>query len=98
MRTHLSFDQAVQALLQSSFVILMHPGNGEPLVAISLRWDDEGEGADAGGFIVEPEGCDAIYMSSTDKFPITRDGRGFCVPGHALMVFPNMPFNFKEEK
>jgi hypothetical protein len=95
MRTHLTFDEAVMALEQSSFTICMHPMNGEPLVVTFIGWDDEDEGANV-DFIIEPEGCDNIYMNKNDTFEITSDGRGFKVPGHSLWVFPNKPFNFKE--
>jgi hypothetical protein len=93
MKTRITFDQAVEALYQSSFTICMDPMNGEPIVVSYIGWDE-----DDADFIIEPEGCDRLYMSKKDKFKITDDGRGFHVPGHSLMVFPNKPFNFTEEK
>jgi len=94
MKTHLTFDQAVQALLQSSYTTCRNPIKGEDTVIISARWDEEGD--DAIDFILEPEGGDPIYMSPKDKFKITEDGRGFSVLGHSWLIFPHQPFNFKE--
>ena len=94
MKTHLTFDEAVTALEQSSFTICMHPMNGEPIVIEYIGYDEEGE--EDSDFVIIPEGCDALYMYHDDTFEITQDGRGFSVPGYSLWVFPNKPFNFKD--
>jgi len=96
VKTHLTFDEAVEALEQSSFTICMHPMNGDPLVVTYIGWEDEAD-EENGNFIVEPEGCDNIYMHESDTFKITDDGRGFHVPGHSLMIFPNKPFGFQKD-
>ncbi|MFA6132383.1 MAG: hypothetical protein WC869_00050 [Phycisphaerae bacterium] len=96
MKTHLTFNEAVLAIESASFVILMHPMNGEPIVSLTNRWEEEGD--EESNYVIEPEGCDALYLNPKDVFKLTSDNRGFFVPGHSLMVFPQKPYNFQESK
>ena len=91
-KKYLTFDEAVQALAQSSFTICLAPIGSDPIVVEYIGWEEESD--EDSDYIVQPQGCDAIYMTPGQQFEITQDGRGFCVPGHALMFFPNKPFNF----
>jgi hypothetical protein len=96
MKDHLTFDEAVEALHQSSFTICMSPMNGEPITVEYVGWEDETD--ENSEFIIQPLGCDAIYMDPKQTYKITEDGRGFYVPGSRLMIFPNKPYNFKGKK